>query len=375
MGHWCELHSQQAAESSWHLALAAPDGSSLPRLSPQVMFSFEAGRRCESGPGSFTFETKQGNEIFQVVEAAIRAQKAQAQDNRQSSSSLDSEVATLAQVQTAMAGTLRLESEGPAAPERRGHRAALPDPLGLTVEEEEVAAAPAKGPREPPARRPGTPLRTLAPEDTGGVYSEPMDAVKGPVPRPDPLYADPVDSRRVGADWEGAGGQLRSASWGHEQVGPPAAGACQELQGGRVHIYDEPEGRAPQLAPPPAALYKETRLPCEAWQAQGLEGRAGCSPPCPPGTGGYAAPPTPQKPGRKPPKPCPAPKPPRTPKAAPLLPGLGLASFQGTSSCLRPAREEHLYSRVLKLPSALAGQEESVDESRPPSVYEDLGEI
>uniref|UniRef100_A0A670ZSH6 IRS-type PTB domain-containing protein n=1 Tax=Pseudonaja textilis TaxID=8673 RepID=A0A670ZSH6_PSETE len=46
------------------------------------MFSFEAGRRCESGPGNFTFETKQGNEIFNVVEAAIQAQKAQVEEHR-----------------------------------------------------------------------------------------------------------------------------------------------------------------------------------------------------------------------------------------------------------------------------------------------------
>ncbi|XP_040010939.1 docking protein 2-like [Xiphias gladius] len=38
-------------------------------------FSFEAGRRCESGEGSFEFETKQGNILFQAVEAAINLQR------------------------------------------------------------------------------------------------------------------------------------------------------------------------------------------------------------------------------------------------------------------------------------------------------------
>jgi hypothetical protein len=42
---------------------------------PQVTFSFEAGRRCVSGEGSFEFETRQGNEIFQALEEAIDAQK------------------------------------------------------------------------------------------------------------------------------------------------------------------------------------------------------------------------------------------------------------------------------------------------------------
>ncbi|KAL3975205.1 hypothetical protein ACER0C_021091 [Sarotherodon galilaeus] len=38
-------------------------------------FSFEAGRRCDSGEGNFEFDTKQGNVLFQAVEAAINLQK------------------------------------------------------------------------------------------------------------------------------------------------------------------------------------------------------------------------------------------------------------------------------------------------------------
>ncbi|XP_054466816.1 docking protein 2 isoform X2 [Anoplopoma fimbria] len=38
-------------------------------------FSFEAGRRCDSGEGSFEFDTKQGNFVFQAVEAAINRQR------------------------------------------------------------------------------------------------------------------------------------------------------------------------------------------------------------------------------------------------------------------------------------------------------------
>ncbi|KAG5280570.1 hypothetical protein AALO_G00061640 [Alosa alosa] len=41
----------------------------------KMTFSFEAGRRCQSGEGNFEFETKQGNEIFQAVEAAINLQR------------------------------------------------------------------------------------------------------------------------------------------------------------------------------------------------------------------------------------------------------------------------------------------------------------
>ncbi|KAM6976919.1 uncharacterized protein FYW47_001756 [Aplochiton taeniatus] len=38
-------------------------------------FSIEAGRRCGSGPGNFTFETLQGDGIFTLIENAIQLQK------------------------------------------------------------------------------------------------------------------------------------------------------------------------------------------------------------------------------------------------------------------------------------------------------------
>lgn len=41
----------------------------------QSTFSFEAGRRCDSGEGNFEFDTKQGNLLFQAVEDAINLQR------------------------------------------------------------------------------------------------------------------------------------------------------------------------------------------------------------------------------------------------------------------------------------------------------------
>ncbi|KAK7899557.1 hypothetical protein WMY93_020410 [Mugilogobius chulae] len=43
--------------------------------SRQTTFSFEAGRRCDSGEGSFEFETKQGNTLFSAVDIAINRQR------------------------------------------------------------------------------------------------------------------------------------------------------------------------------------------------------------------------------------------------------------------------------------------------------------
>lgn len=42
----------------------------------QMVFSFEAGRRCDSGEGLFTFNTVQAAEIYRAVSAAIDHQKA-----------------------------------------------------------------------------------------------------------------------------------------------------------------------------------------------------------------------------------------------------------------------------------------------------------
>ncbi|CAL8332983.1 unnamed protein product [Arctogadus glacialis] len=39
----------------------------------KTSFSFEAGRRCDSGEGSFEFDTRQGNTLFQALDTAIKA--------------------------------------------------------------------------------------------------------------------------------------------------------------------------------------------------------------------------------------------------------------------------------------------------------------
>ncbi|XP_048856685.1 docking protein 2 [Brienomyrus brachyistius] len=55
----------------------------------KVTFSFEAGRRCDSGEGNFEFETKQGNTLFQAVDRAINLQKSNMAPQRQASGGVD----------------------------------------------------------------------------------------------------------------------------------------------------------------------------------------------------------------------------------------------------------------------------------------------
>nr|XP_001341514.7 docking protein 2 isoform X1 [Danio rerio] len=55
----------------------------------KATFSFEAGRRCDSGEGSFEFDTKQGNAIFQSVEAAINLHRVNIPAKQMSNSDRD----------------------------------------------------------------------------------------------------------------------------------------------------------------------------------------------------------------------------------------------------------------------------------------------
>uniref|UniRef100_A0A8C8RZ02 Docking protein 1 n=1 Tax=Pelusios castaneus TaxID=367368 RepID=A0A8C8RZ02_9SAUR len=371
----------------------------------KVMFSFEAGRRCESGPGNFTFETKQGNEIFQLVEASIREQKAQVEENRQSCDSLDLDCPNVVLIRNALADSLSLElppdGEGSAVP-----KAGLAAKLSAALEERDsVMLLKARTLPEPPVPpkpgHPSTPPRSPLPkipravppaEDPTSVYSEPMDAVKGFRTRLDPLYSDPIDSKARGgavgrgpAPEEAKCGKLSSLYSGlYDQVQPAGNSQAERLLRGREHIYDEPEGRAPRPLPANSSIYDEARPVSEAWRTQGIDDGDGYEYPYNPSTDDYSVPAFQNKAGAKGPKPIPAPKPPAVfiPKAAErsteaskrygnLAPDkAGVRSgFNSNNS-----NNEVLYSQVLK-PPRVPGQELSVDENALTPIYEDLGEI
>ncbi|NXK14058.1 DOK1 protein, partial [Herpetotheres cachinnans] len=304
----------------------------------KVMFSFEAGRRCDSGPGNFTFETKQGNEIFRLVEASIREQKAQVEENRQSCDSLDSDSPSVVLIRQALADSLSLElpvegddtlapKAGPAlrpstvAEERDAASLLKTRTLPELPVPQAKPAVPSTPPRSP---LPKVPHAVLPTEDPSSVYSEPLDSVKGFQPWPDPLYSDPIDSKPAsGARTPGGASDelklrppvpLYSGTYkqarAEERSQPPAVPRQRE------HIYDEPEGRAPRSLPPAACIYDEARPVGEAWRTQGHDGRSGYEYPYNPSTDDYSVPAFQAK--AKGPKPVPAPKPQAalTPKGA-----------------------------------------------------------
>ncbi|KAI4871995.1 hypothetical protein NFI96_018496 [Prochilodus magdalenae] len=311
----------------------------------RVMFSFEAGRRCESGPGNFTFETKQGNEIFQIVETAIREQKAQAEERHQSCPSFDADCPAMQQIRAAIAEGNSREADGDSGGSKPGSADGV-----IGRREGEGKNLKGRSLPEPPAPVTSTPPRSPMPrgpksgpimEDQVNLYSEPADSVRLPPNLGDSLYSDPVDSikptptpnprlRPIGD--EGGGRHQsnkpepfyadvydrvtldltqRTGALGLEPRGRrPAEGTPAE------HIYDEPEGRAgPPAGQPIITFYDEARLESQPWRTRGLEELQGHEVPYNPSTDDYSVPAfgkahLPQAMARpKGPKPLTAPKP------------------------------------------------------------------
>ncbi|NXL52432.1 DOK1 protein, partial [Podilymbus podiceps] len=293
----------------------------------KVMFSFEAGRRCNSGPGNFTFETKQGNEIFRLVEASIREQKAQVEENRQSCDSLDSDSPSVVLIRQALAESLSLELPAEGGDSLAPKAGLAPRPSAAAEERDATSllktrtlpelpvpqakpAVPSTPPRSP---LPKAPRAVLLAEDPSSVYSEPLDSVKGFRPWLDPLYSDPVDSKPPSEAKVPSSASDETKLWlsaplysgTYEQVRAEGGSQAPRVPGWREHIYDEPEGRAPRSLPPPTCIYDEARPTGEAWRTQGHGGEGGYEYPYNPSTDDYSVPVF----KAKGPKPVPAPKP------------------------------------------------------------------
>ncbi|KAJ1212154.1 hypothetical protein NDU88_007488 [Pleurodeles waltl] len=336
------------------------------------MFSFEAGRRCDSGPGNFTFETKQGNEIFLIVESSIKEQKAQADENRQSYSSLDADCPMLMQIRNTIAESVTENNATTTDEELPGDTANTDITSGDTIRtwpinkvgsnealfvkkevklkslEEREAVKMLKGrvlpeppvptakptvlntpPRSPLHKVPKSLLENL--EDPTIVYSEPKDSMRFHKPSFDNLYSDPVDSVASGAGKvatlvrpnampeEGMLGPLYADLY--EQVDLAMLNPPPDVKG-KVpkanHIYDEPEGRARPPAPIPTSslatlkIYDEAILSQDAWKTQAIDEKLGYEYPYNPSTDDYSVPlsqPLNQKPKAKPKGPKPVPAP------------------------------------------------------------------
>ncbi|XP_049599652.1 docking protein 1b [Syngnathus scovelli] len=225
----------------------------------RVMFSFESGRRCDSGPGNFSFDTKQGNEIFVLVDRAIKSQKALAEE-RPLSCPVDFEPEcppSLWHVRDAAGaagpasgdsggssscnsweadgdsggskpgsadGVLGKREGGDGGGGARGQACGAVDRhKGRSLPELPASLGSASGADTLPCstRGRGTAKCPTSPERRAALYSEPADAVRLPPQKADGLYSDPVDSiasalrvpacrlRPLGDESSGGGAQAR----------------------------------------------------------------------------------------------------------------------------------------------------------------------
>ncbi|XP_022614137.1 uncharacterized protein LOC111231357 [Seriola dumerili] len=197
----------------------------------RVMFSFEAGRRCDSGPGNFTFETKQGNEIFMLVDQAIQSQKALVEERHLScpfnfdpdcpaslqhirnpggmTGSGDSSSSSSREADGDSGGSKPGSADGVLGKREGGDGGgggggggrgqgggaagglkgrSLPEPPAMLG----VLVGGGTPPRSPRGQASAKGLSSA--DEQAGLYSEPADSVRLPLHSADCLYSDPVDS-------------------------------------------------------------------------------------------------------------------------------------------------------------------------------------
>ncbi|XP_078095803.1 docking protein 2-like [Mustelus asterias] len=289
----------------------------------KVTFSFEAGRRCASGEGNFEFDTRQGNEIFHLIESAIQVQKQKS--DLQLHGSLDGE--TLSSRPPSAHGT-EAEVEQCDFDEGQGQQltkvkvemsnATLPSLRSLSLESvcdakpsSTMPRRQAKGHHSYPVA--GSPEHQSQFLDIESTYSEVRDVVgnansRGKAKRvtktqtgkklpdnpcgPDSDYAIPFDAIAKALCLPSLGGLSATQQDGHipemtfstflphgaEEHGDPLydtidesnfrrsarASSSQSLP--KDHIYDEPEGIAN-----PSVYDNPEEVKGHAWKLQGLD--------------------------------------------------------------------------------------------------------
>ncbi|KAI4884923.1 hypothetical protein NFI96_013212, partial [Prochilodus magdalenae] len=171
----------------------------------KTMFSIEAGRRCDSGPGTFNFETKQSDEILRLVEQAIYQQKSLAVPAGSSPRSPCSPLPPRP-ISASLLDIPANNSSDSSANCEFVHSS----PAGALISGPFAACVKTATGHRPPGESTGLPEPVYStPVDLIGVhrdvYAQPADAIRSqqivkkirPAPHHsdyiEPLYADPVD--------------------------------------------------------------------------------------------------------------------------------------------------------------------------------------
>lgn len=283
------LRSRGGQGGRWAVALGPEPAP------PQVTFSFEAGRRCASGEGSFEFDTRQGNEIFQAIEVAIGRHRARAAQQPRRGAPGDDASWPLAHARSPSWAQGHEEPPGAKCPSSEPGwegkvtkaKPAMPPSSCPGAGEPPGTFLPARG-ADAPCAEPCGSLRRAVPLVPGKswkqeaaakagdelAYATPFDTIAktflaqqlGSLCQPDPVY----DSIGEAEGQEGA------------QPPPPPTAAKPKP----YHIYDEPEGLSAH------SVYDQPQeVKGDAWKLQAApEEPSGHQHPYSPQQDGYAVP-------------------------------------------------------------------------------------
>ncbi|NXO00018.1 DOK2 protein, partial [Rhinopomastus cyanomelas] len=214
----------------------------------QATFSFEAGRRCVSGEGSFEFDTSQGNEIFQAIESAIGLQRPLGH-SKQPSWGQGHEEPAGTKGSSPEPGWEGKKPKAKAAPARSSSSSGVGEPPRSSGGAECLYAEPCRSPRRGAPAVPEKSWRQDALPEVESEYAVPFDTVARsfaphalsslvprPVEAPDPVY---------------------------DRIGDAEEPWCRPTAAKPDHIYDEPEGLSP------GAVYDEPEeVKGDAWRLQ-----------------------------------------------------------------------------------------------------------
>lgn len=290
-------------------------------------FSFEAGRRCDSGEGGFEFDTKLGNALFVAVETAINRQCATL-PQRQTSTGPDApQHATRHQRQTSTG----LDHLHPPISRSLPPRPEEPDPvyslvndanLQLMHKDRESSSPSQRHHLFPPVDKTLTAVKSLTLENRDPLHRKnqvkpinscPLPGDPAPSSAPGPTYSQIGADRKKKSKSQGSNGSFEASRGGVDSEyslpfdlllpdlrdlgGPrserppladPLYDSIDEFQIRNIfhsdkpeHIYDEPEGcqhsglnSGSKMAVPEAAvsLYDEPEeMRGEAWRIMGTE--------------------------------------------------------------------------------------------------------
>lgn len=191
------------------------------------MLTIEAGRRCDSGPGTFVFETPQAEKIFFLIQATIKQKTSQQESNTPTNSP---PVAKTPDLAAALHDTLRVQDRKYAPSEDSPHahitlmplpsiptnpsftsnqEAVYADPVDCIQSEPELQSVQALYvdpasvlPIRPPGSKQSPPDASSAPNRQDSVYSEVYDKICAVevkrahgTAHDEPIYSEPVGEK------------------------------------------------------------------------------------------------------------------------------------------------------------------------------------